>query len=225
MGKNVYFTHKLFDFLLDLKTHNNREWFHANKERYESAVRDPMLRFITDFRRHLHTISKNFKTDPRPVGGSMFRLQRDIRFSKDKSPYKINAAAHFPHQDCGKDVHAPGFYLHIEPGNSMGGGGIWHPDIQSLSKIRKRIAEYPKEWRKIWASGITIEGESLKRPPQGYDDGHPLIEDIKRKDFYTMKKFTDKEICSHDFMDMYTESCRSIAPLVKFLANSIELRW
>ncbi len=117
MKRRSYFRPELFQFLRELKANNEKEWFQANKHRYESEVKEPMLRFISDFAPYLRQISRHVVADPRPVGGSMFRIYRDTRFFKDKSPYKTTAAAHFPHRDGGKDVHAPGFYLHIEPGN------------------------------------------------------------------------------------------------------------
>ncbi len=225
MPKKVYFSPDMFKFLKDLKANNNREWFHANKEIYESAVRNPMLMFISDFRDRLHKISPYFKVDPRPAGGSMFRIHRDTRFARDKSPYKINVGAHFPHNDCGKDVHAPGFYLHIEPGNCMGGGGLWHPDAITLKKVRERIANKTKDWKMVINKGIIIEGEMLKRLPQGYDPEHQFIEDLKRKDFYVMTGFTEQEVCSSDFMDTYLECCRKAAPLTEFLTRAVGLSW
>src|SRR5260221_10113685 len=139
----------LFRFLKELQASNNKSWFEANKHRYEEEVKEPMLRFISDFGSRLRTISRNFDAHPRPVGGSMFRIYRDTRFSHDKSPYKTTAAAHFPHKAAGKDVHAPGFYLHLEPGNCMGGGGLWHPDGLALEKVRDRIVSRTKAWKAV----------------------------------------------------------------------------
>ncbi len=102
------FSPGFFRFLRELKANNRREWFEANKQRYEAEVKGPMLRFIAEFGARLRTVSKHFDADPRPVGGSMFRIYRDTRFAKDKSPYKTAVAEHFPHRAGGKDVHAPG---------------------------------------------------------------------------------------------------------------------
>src|SRR5262245_16529190 len=111
----AYFKPALFKFLKDLAKNNNRPWFEENKARFERDVRDPLLSFIGDFASPLAKISKHYLADPRPSGGSMFRIYRDTRFAKDKSPYKTHVAAHFRHS-AGKDVHAPGFYVHLEPG-------------------------------------------------------------------------------------------------------------
>jgi uncharacterized protein (TIGR02453 family) len=225
MRQTPYFDPRLFQFLRDLRANNEREWFQSNKHRYEAEVKEPMLRFIADFGDRLGTISRNFEADPRPVGGSLFRIYRDTRFSKDKTPYKTAAAAHFPHREGGKDVHAPGFYLHLEPGNCMGGGGLWHPDAAALKKVRDRIVNRPEEWKRVLDLGIPIEGDMLKRPPSGYRSDHPFIEDLKRKDFYTMTKFSEKQVCAPDFMDLFTERCGDAAPLVGFLTKGLALAW
>jgi len=224
-GNGGHFTEGLFRFLTELRANNDRVWFHANKNRYESEVKEPMLRFIADFGERLRAISRNFDADPRPVGGSMFRIYRDTRFSKDKSPYKTAAAAHFQYRHGSKDVHAPGFYLHLEPGECMGGGGLWHPDAAALQKVRDRIVTRPKEWKAIVDGGVAISGETLKRPPAGYAPTHPFIEDLKRKDIYTMTRFSEADVCAPDFVDRYTEACRSAAPLVAFLTRALGLAW
>ncbi len=225
MQGRSYFDQELFEFLSDLKANNNRVWFQANKPRYEREVKGPILRFIADFGYHLSTISKHFSADPRPNGGSMFRIYRDTRFSHDKSPYKTAAAAHFPHNSCGKDVHAPGFYLHLEPGECLGGGGLWHPDGPSLKMVRDRIANQTKEWKEVLSTGIIIEGDALMRPPQGYSPEHAFISDIKRKDFYSMKTISESDVCSPDFMERYLDACRTATPLVTFLTKAVGLPW
>lgn len=220
-----YFGAGLFRFLNELKADNKRDWFEDNRERYERDVKGPMLRFIDDFAKPLRSISPNFKADSRPVGGSMFRIHRDIRFSKDKSPYKTNVGAHFPHRKGGRDAHAPGFYLHLEPGRSFGGGGLWHPDPEALRQVRQRIVERSTEWRWVRQSGIAVEGEALKRVPAGYDPDHPFAEDLKLKDLYTMARFTDRQVCSPDFMQRFLAACRTASPLVAFLTRSLSLPW
>lgn len=223
--RSAYFGPGLFDFFRDLAAHNDRAWFQAHQRRYEAEVKGPMLRFIGDFGARLRRISPRFVADPRPAGGSLFRIHRDTRFSKDKSPYKTNAAAHFRHREGGRDVHAPGFYLHLEPGQSMGGGGLWHPDAAALKRVRDRIAGRTREWRAVCDNGIVIEGDALKRPPAGYDAGHPFVDDLKRKDLYTMTRFSEKEVCASGFLDRYVEACQAAAPLVAFLTRALGFRW
>ena len=220
-----HFGRGLFGFLSDLKTHNDRDWFAANKERYVSEVEEPMLNFITDLEGRLAKVSARFVADPRRTGGSMFRIHRDTRFSKDKSPYKTAVGAHFPHEAREKDKSVPGFYLHLEPGSTVGGGGIYHPDPTSLERIRDRIVDHPDEWKAVRRAKLDIQGESLKRPPAGYDPTHPFIEDLKRKDLYVMTTFSDSDVCRPDFIDDFVKACARTAPLMAFLTKAFGLRW
>ena len=138
---------ELFQFFRELKQNNRREWFLSNKQRYEEQVREPLQHFVTAFQQPLREISSHFRADPRPVGGSLFRIYRDVRFSPDKSPYKTHAGIQFRHEQ-GRDVHAPGFYLHLEPENVFAAAGIWHPDSSTLRQIREAIAAAPGAWLK-----------------------------------------------------------------------------
>src|SRR2546429_439846 len=145
--KQTYFTPAMFDFLRQLKKYNNREWFIKNKARYESDVKEPSLRFIEDVAPGLKRISPHIMAEAKPVGGSLFRINRDIRFSSDKSPYKTNVGMGFGH-DAGHNVPAPGYYLHIEPGETFAGGGIHMPDGGTLTQVRDAIVKNSTEWKK-----------------------------------------------------------------------------
>lgn len=221
----VRFQPGLFRFLKDLAGNNEREWFQANKARFEADGRDPMLRFIGALSGPLAKISRQFDADPRPVGGSMFRIYRDTRFSKDKTPYKTHLAAHFPHKGCGEGVHGPGFYLHLEPGASFAGGGLWHPDPGTLSKVRGAIAGKPRAWKAIRESGLEIQGDALKRVPQGFDPQSPWAEDLKLKDFYIATAFSDREVLSPEFLALVTGAWRESAPLVAFICKAMDVAW
>ena len=224
-----HFTPALFRFLRQLKAHNDRGWFQNHRAQFVADVEAPMLAFIANVGARLAPISRAVVADPRRTGGSMFRIYRDTRFSADKSPYKTNVAASFPHvakRDGRKDLAAvPGFYLHLEPGDSFGGGGIYHPDMPTLTRIRTAIIQRSRDWAAVKRTGIEIEGDSLTRAPAGFDAGHPFVEDLRRKDLYTLTSFTEKEVCGRDFMDRYVESCRTSAPLVGFLSKAMGLRW
>lgn len=227
MENQPYFTSELFRFLKELRAHNQRNWFLDNKQRYERAMRDPFLRFISDLGPPLKRINPYIVADPRPVGGSMMRIYRDIRFSRDKSPYKISLAAHFWHSK-GKDGATPAYYLHLEPEKSLIGAGIWRPESNALKQIRDAIVADPKRWQRIAAgadfrSSCGMAGESLKRPPAGYDPNHPLIEDIKRKDFAVSSQLDDREICGPDFMEVVLKTFRACAPMMQFLADAVGL--
>jgi len=217
-----YFDKGLFDFITELKANNDRTWFNANKARYERDVKEPFLDFISDAAGPLRKISKAIVADPRPQGGSLFRIYRDTRFSKDKTPYKTHAGAHF--QAGGKGVHGPGYYLHLEPGECFLAGGMWMPETKALQMIRERIADKPAEWSKA-RGNIDVGEAALKRPPRGFDADHPMIEDIKRKSFTSSVKLTNKQILADDLMSTFTDGCKQIAPLMKFLATSVGVPW
>lgn len=229
MTNGRHFGPELFRFLRQLRKNNNREWFQANKQRYETHVRDPLLGFIEDIGPALRGISRHVVADPRPVGGSLFRIYRDTRFSRDKSPYKTMASAHFRHT-AGRDVHAPGFYLHLEPDDVFGGGGLFHPDTATLAKVRAHIVEKPDAWTAATSSPAfratcTLWGESLKRAPRGFDPDHPLIEELKRKDHVVMSRFDETTVCAPDFMDRYVDMCRTSTPAIRFLTEAVKLPW
>jgi len=223
------FSPALFTFLRDLKRNNDRDWFKANRPRYDESVLEPALTFISDFERHLHAISAHFRADPRPVGGSLFRIHRDTRFSKDKSPYKTHIGIHFRHE-LAKSAHAPGFYLHLEPGQSFLGAGIWRPEAEPLAKIRAAIAEDPVRWAsatraKPFADVYHLGGDSLKRAPAGFDPGDTLIDELKRKDFIAMRSLTDKAACSRGFLEETAGTFAAAGPLVHFLCDAIGVHY
>lgn len=225
MARKRHFSPDLFEFLEELKDNNSREWFQENKDRYVAEVQTPLLSFISDFKRPLKAISPHFVADPRPSGGSMFRIYRDVRFSKDKKPYKTHAAAQFRHRG-GKDAHAPGFYLHLEPGRVFVGAGSWHPAREALAGFREAIVEHPDRWRAalgdpVFARHHKLAGESLKRAPRGFDPEHPLVEDLKRKDFMCIEDFTQAAACKAEFIDRVEASFRAAGPFVKFLTEAV----
>ncbi|MGA2963471.1 MAG: TIGR02453 family protein, partial [Candidatus Korobacteraceae bacterium] len=165
MPDAAFFQPELFEFLRQLKRHNDREWFAKNKVRYEQVVRDPALRFIAEFQSPLSRISLRFVADPRPTRGSLFRIYRDTRFAADKRPFKTHVGMHFLHAG-GKDVHAPLFYLHLEPRACFAAAGVWHPDNRTLTRIRVAIVQQPAQWAKVTRK-LELEGDSLTRPPRG----------------------------------------------------------
>jgi uncharacterized protein (TIGR02453 family) len=223
----VSFTPELFAFLTDLRENNNREWFAANKHRYESALLEPALDFVADFAPHLEKISPHLLADPRPSGGSLFRIYRDTRFSKDKTPYKTNVGIHFRHERA-KDAYAPGFYLHLSPGEVFAGGGIWHPDTATAVRIREAIVADPDGWKRstrgrAFAKTFTLGGDSLKRPPAGFDPDHPYIDDLKRKDFFAGTTLTEQQATAPGFVAEYARMCRGAWPLVRFLCEALDV--
>ena len=215
----------LFSYLQDLRANNNREWFAANRERYEEQLLEPALAFIEDFAPRLEKISPHFRAEARPSGGSLFRIYRDTRFSKDKSPYKTNLGIHFRH-DRAKDAHAPGYYLHIGPGEVFAGGGIWRPDASVATRVREAIVADPERWRRAtrssaFAKSLALGGDSLRRVPPWADPEHPFAEDLKRKDFFASTRLSDRDVVALGFLDEYARICRAAAPLMQFLCDAL----
>ncbi|ABF40616.1 conserved hypothetical protein [Candidatus Koribacter versatilis Ellin345] len=223
MPEPAFFTADVFDFLRHLKRNNKREWFNRNKDRYIQVAQDPALRFITAFADPLARISPHFVADARPTRGSLFRIYRDTRFSHDKKPYKTHIGIQFRHEK-GKDVHAPGFYVHLEPDGCFVAAGIWHPDSRALTQIRGAIVARPEAWKKS-VKKLELSGDSLTRPPKGFAGDHPLIEDLKRKDFIASVALTEKQISSSACMREITAACKSMAPLVAFTTTAMELKF
>jgi len=218
----------LFKFLGDLKANNNREWFQKNKDRYRSTVQDPLLDFVVAMEAPLREISPHYVADARRNGGSVFRIYRDVRFSKNKAPYKEHAACNFRHK-AGKDVHAPGFYLHLANDKLMFGGGIWGPPSDALYNIRSMIREKPSEWQKVINNKLFkttfsgVDGESLIRPPQGFEKDLLYIEDIRRKSFYAMREEDPKLALEDHFIDEVIQTYQALKPLLAFICKSIDL--
>ncbi len=147
-----------------------------------------------------------------------------IRFSKDKSPYKTNVAMEFWHQQGGKKSYT-GLYLHLASGDSFAGAGLWHPDPPTLNRVRKAIVSRPEAWRQVKESGLKMEGESLKRPPAGFDRNHPFAEDLKLKDITAGVLFSNAQVTGPRFMKDFVQASRKLDPLNKFLAGALSLPW
>ncbi len=219
------FTPATFEFLTELAANNNREWFALNKPRYEGDVKAPAIRFISDFAPRLARISARFRADPRANGGSLFRIYRDTRFSRDKRPYKTYAGIQFRHE-AGRDAHAPGFYLHLEPGSAFVGCGSWRPGGPALRKIREAIDEDPDAWLKAsrdegFRASFELSGDSLIRAPRGFSIDHPLIVDLRRKDFIGVAHLSEEDVASEGFLDEFTRLCRAAAPFQRWLCKAI----
>ena len=223
MPATTFFTPEIFIFLKQLKRNNDRDWFAKNKSRYEECVVKPALAFITEFAPHLFDISPNFVADARPSRGSLFRIYRDTRFSHDKRPYKTHVGIHFLHAK-GKDVHAPLFYLHLEPGGCFAAAGVWHPDNVTLTKIRTAIVSRPEEWKKVRGKA-SLEGDKLKKPPRGFNPAHPFVEDLKLKSFVSSAMLDEDKICSDKFLRDYSAACKKMAPLVEFTTKALGLKY
>jgi uncharacterized protein (TIGR02453 family) len=221
------FSKDLFDFFEELKKNNNRTWFNDNKKRYIESVVNPISEFIVCIAPRLKKISRHYTADPRHHGGSMFRIYRDTRFSKDKTPYKTHAGVQFRHK-AGKNAHAPGFYVHLATDGLFFGGGVWAPPSPQLNQIRDYIADNVRAWARIANAKKVrdvggIKGDSLKRPPRGFDAEHIHIEDLKRKSFYVMSEAKASAALKPEFIDDVNEAFRRAVPLNRFITGALEL--
>ena len=225
----AYFTADTFKFFRELSRHNERAWFHANKARYEASVRDPFLRLIADLAEPLARISPHFRADPKPVGGSLFRIQRDTRFSTDKAPYKTWAGARFFHAR-GKQVEAPLFYLQIAPSDCFVACGLWHPQPETQRRIRNFLVDNPAAWKKAvhskaFRQRFDLGGDRLTRPPRGFDPEHELIEDLKLKDFVVSRVFDDEVALGPKLRSTVAADFARMAPMVDYLCAALDLEF
>jgi len=237
-----YFSPATFRFLRSLARNNNRDWFAAHKEQYEEHVRAPALRLITDLGEPLRSISPQIIASARPVGGSLFRIYRDTRFSGDKTPYKTHVGMSFYHAatkavargDGGTAslgrLDAPVLYLHLEPGSCFLGGGIWHPQPDTLKRLRDFMIDNPVSWKKAtraksFKRHFSLGGDALTRPPRGYSPTHELIEDLRRKDIVTHSELADRDLMRSDLVVLLMRRYRPMRPLLDWLALALELEF
>ena len=227
-NRQTRFEPRTIKFLEELRANNNRDWFNANKSRYEEDVLDVALRFIQSMQEPLARVAPHFTAVPTRVGGSLMRVYRDTRFSKNKLPYKTNVGIQFRHERA-KDVHSPGFYLHVDPDQVFVGVGMWRPDSDSLRLIRERIVAQPSQWRRVTGSAefkrhFNLGGESLQRPPRGFDKEHPLIDDIKRKSFIAVRDLPVEAALKPQFQSSVETSFKHALPYMEFLCTAVGVK-
>lgn len=220
---------RTIEFLRQLEANNNREWFKENKSHYETDVLDVALRFIQSMQEPLAEIAPHFTAVPTRVGGSLMRVYRDTRFSKNKLPYKTNIGIQFRHERA-KDVHSPGYYVHIDPNEVFIGVGMWRPDSEPLRRIRERIAAKPSQWKRAtgdaaFKRNFSLAGETLQRPPRGFDKEHPLIDDIKRKSFIAVREMTVEDCLKPQFQRSVETSFKKATPFMQFLCAAVGVKF
>ena len=214
-------------FLKQLNKNNNKEWFDANRKQYEIAKAD-FASFIQNVINEFCTIDKSLTS--LTAKDCMFRINRDIRFSKDKSPYKTNFGASI--NTGGKKSLKAGYYIHVQPGNSFVGGGLYDPFPDVLKKIRQEVDYnfdefkkiiYNKNFKNIYTKGLSKENElSLSRPPKGYDENNPAIEFLKLKSFIAIAPLTDAQLTGKNAASTIVKSFKALHPLVIFLNKALE---
>ena len=224
------FSKRSLTFFRQLKRNNEKSWFEAHRDEYENEVRAPMRELIEDLDVRFAEFAPEIGGDPKR---SMFRINRDIRFSKDKSPYKTHAAAWFHHRNAARtvgseaDAGSAGYYFHLEPGGrSLLGAGLWMPPRPQLNKLREAIADDPKGFDKMVRSlpsrfdGLDDES-ALKRMPRGYADDHPAAKWLKFQSFTTGHGLTDTQVTSASLADLLAKEFAAVLPLVRWLNETL----
>jgi len=225
------FTAETLRFFKQLAAHNNKEWFEAHRDDYENNVREPMRDLVEELDVRFARFAPEIGGDPKR---SMFRINRDIRFSKDKSPYKTNAGCWFHHRSASRKVGSEaaegsaGFYFHLQPGKSFIGAGVWMPPRPQLNKLRSAIAEKPEGFVRMVQSlpkrfgGVSDEG-ALKRMPRGYSEDHPAAKWLKYQSFTTGRSLTDAQVTSTKLPALLEREYEAMLPLVRWVNGAFGL--
>ena len=223
-----HITEQTFAFLFDLDVHNSKAWMDANRDRYEEHVKQALYGFVEEVADPLHgRVSTHLQAIPRIQGGSVFQIHRDTRFSDDKTPYKRNAGCQFRHDLGGGDVHAPGIYLHLEPGNCFTGGGLYRPPTSVLNQVRDKIVDHRSSWsrvrNRVTDAGWALGGDQLKTSPRGYDTDDTMIEDLRRTSFVISRPFDESVATRDDFVEVFVGWAEEQAPFLRYLCRALDL--
>lgn len=220
-------TPQLFDFLSDLSMNNRRDWFKENKPRYEAEVLDPAVALVSQLVEPFAKLAPMLVVNPKRHGGSVMRIYKDTRFSKDKTPYKTSVGISFRHEADGT-IHAPGVYLHLDPHASFLGVGCWRPERTALAAIRSAIETRAASWRRIvtgkrFGQHYTLAGDSLKTAPRGIPRDHPQLVDLRRIDFIGTATLEIPEICAPDFTEKLQLQVKAARPFMTFLCDALDV--
>lgn len=206
-------------FLTQLKKNNTREWFERNKDRYEQSLRQPFLSLLHDLGERLHKHEPAIVVDPKRA---IYRIYRDVRFSKDKSPFKLWIAGSFTFASGNKNS-SPGFYLHIASDEAIVAGGLYMPEPDQLKRIRADVAEHPERLRSILEARAfkkmfgALQGEVMKRPPRGFDADHPAIDLLLHKQFFVWKSMPAEDSLKPAYVKVVSDACILMLPLIRYL--------
>lgn len=225
-----YFTDASLRFLRGLARHNDKAWFAEHKPQYEQHVRQPFLRLLTDLQPALAEVSEHFRADPRGQGGSLFRIYRDARFSHDKSPYKSWQGARLFHARR-REVPAPSFYLHLQPGGSFVGAGIWHPEPEVQRRIRQFIFDNPGSWKaaahdpKLLRRFELSQDEKMVRPPRGFPADFEFLDDLKQRNWVMWRALDDATMTGPRLRQTLAADLAALGPFVDYLCAALDLEF
>jgi uncharacterized protein (TIGR02453 family) len=226
----TYFTDKSLKFLRGLARNNDRAWFAAHKADYETHVRAPFQRLLNDLQPILAELSAHYRVDPKPVGGSLYRIQRDTRFANDKTPYKTWQGARLMHERS-RQLHAPLFYLHLQPGNCFVGAGLWHGEPALQRRVRQFIVDNPGGWKAAAHAPAfrkrfdLDDSEMLVRVPKGYPDDFPFAEDLRRRNFVAERAIDDATMLGPRLRQVLAADLAALGPFVDYLCASLDLEY
>jgi uncharacterized protein (TIGR02453 family) len=226
----AYFTEASFKFLRGLARHNERAWFLAHKAEYDEHVRAPFQRLLTDLQPVVAEVSEHYRSDPKPVGGSLFRIQRDTRFANDKTPYKTWQGARLMHAR-GRQVEAPLFYLHLQPGKCFIAAGLWHSPTPVQRQVRQFIVDNPSGWKTAAHAPAfrrrfaLDDSEMLVRAPKGYPEDFPFLDDLRRRNFVAERMLDDATMTGPRLRQAIATDLAALAPFVDYLCAALDLEF
>ena len=226
----TYFSDASFKFLRALAKNNDKTWFNEHKQQYEDHVRQPFLRLLTDLQPDLAQVSEHFRSDPKTVGGSLFRIYRVARFSNDKSPYKPWQGARLFHERR-KQVAAPSFYVHLQPGQCFVGAGLWHPEPPTQRRVRQFIFDNPGSWKaaahapKFRKRYEFESSEVLSRPPRGFPAEFEMIEDLKHRNFVFSRHLEEADMTGPRLRQLLAADLVALGPFVDYLCAALDLEF
>ena len=227
---STYFSEASLKFLRGLARNNSREWFHAHKADYEAHVRGPFQRLLTDLQPALAEVSPHYRAEPKTVGGSLFRIQRDTRFANDKAPYKAWQGARLFHER-GRQVEAPSFYLHLQPGGCFVGAGLWHPQPDTLRGLRQFLLDNPGSWKaaahdtKFRKRYDLDDSERLTRAPRGFPTDFEFANDLRRKNFVAFRAIDDEVMTGPRLLKTLAADLPGLAPFTDYLCAALDLEF
>ena len=225
-----YFSDASLTFLRALARSNSREWFHAHKPDYDAHVRAPFQRLLVDLQPVLAEVSAHYRADPKTVGGSLFRIQRDTRFANDKAPYKAWQGARLFHER-GRQVEAPSFYLHLQPGSCFVGAGLWHPQPDTLRHLRQFLVDNPGGWKaaahdpKFRKRFELDDSERLVRTPRGFPADFEFADDLRRKNFVSVRAIDDAVMTGPRLLKTLHADLAGLAPFTDYLCAALDLEF
>ena len=225
-----YFSQASLKFLRSLARNNSREWFHAHKGDYETHVRAPFQRLLVDLQPALAAVSAHYRADPKSVGGSLFRIQRDTRFANDKAPYKAWQGARLFHER-GRQLEAPSFYLHLQPGGCFVGAGLWHPQPDTLRRLRHFLLDNPGSWKaaahdpKFRKRFDLDDSERLVRVPHGFPADFEFVDDLRRKNLVALRSIDDESMTGPRVLRRLETDLAGLAPFTDYLCAALDLEF